>query len=173
LRQATKWQDGSMTSERAAAIADEFVAVNGEVIAFAESCTESQWRTVVPGEEWTVGVVIHHIAEGHTGVQGWLAAMVAGEAVSDTAADIDGNNVVHAESAAEAGIAETIALLQENGRSLERLLRGLSDEDLDRTAPFGPADGQSLPVAALAGATSRHPREHLAHAKEAVSSAPG
>ncbi len=40
-----------MPSERAAALADEFAAANAAAVAFARSCSEDQWRTVVPGED--------------------------------------------------------------------------------------------------------------------------
>ena len=64
--------------------------------------------------------------------------------------------------------AETVALLEENGARLEALLRSLSDEELDRAAPFGPAGGRLLPTGALAAVAARHAREHLAHAREAA-----
>ena len=66
------------------------------------------------------------------------------------------------------GPAETVALLEVNGNLLEEALRVLSDEDLDRTAPFGPAGGRQLPSGDLAAVAARHTREHLAHARDAV-----
>jgi DinB superfamily len=155
-------------SDRAAALADEFAAANDAAIAFAESCSESQWQSVVPGEEWTVGVVLHHVAEGHAQAARWLRSMAAGEGVADTGADIDRHNVTHAEQWAEVSVADTVALLRDNGQRTEALLRALTDEELDRTAPFGPAGGQLFPVAQLAKVASGHPRGHLAHAKEAL-----
>jgi hypothetical protein len=38
-----------MASERAAEIADDFVAANAEVLAFVRSCSEEQWLRTVPG----------------------------------------------------------------------------------------------------------------------------
>ena len=66
------------------------------------------------------------------------------------------------------GPAETVALLEVNGVVLAEALRGLSDEELDRTAPFGPAGGRRLPTVDLAAVAARHTREHLAHARGAV-----
>ena len=157
-----------MPSERAAALADEFAAANDAAIAFAESCSESQWRTVVPGEEWTVGVVLHHVAGGPRPGARWLRFMTAGEGVADTGDDIDRHNVTHAEQWSDVSVADTVALLRDNGQRTEALLRALTDEELDRTAPFGPAGGQLFPVAQLAVVASRHPRGHLAHAQEAL-----
>jgi DinB superfamily len=155
-----------MVSERSTALADDFAAANAEVVAFATSCGEDAWVLRVPGEEWTVGVVVHHIAVGHANALRWLDGMARGDGVSDTAEGIDEANALHARRATGVTQSETVALLQENGARLEALLRSLSDEELDRAAPFGPAGGRALPTGALAAVAARHAREHLAHAQE-------
>jgi hypothetical protein len=157
-----------MPDERAAVFGDDFAAANAEAIAFARSCSEAQWQSVVPGEEWTVGVVVHHIAEGHADVLGWLEAMVQGQAVTETIDDIDGQNVEHAERTSSIGIAETVDLLQANGDRIEAFLRGLTAEQLAQTAPFGPAGGRPLPVSDMAEVPTSHMVDHLAHARRAV-----
>ena len=110
----------------------------------------------VPGEGWSVGVVLHHIAEGHAHGTRWLEGMARGEGVAETAEDIDRVNAAHAVRAEAVGPAETVALLEVNGNLLEEALRVLSDEDLDRTAPFGPAAGRQLPTGDLAAVAARH-----------------
>jgi hypothetical protein len=94
--------------------------------------------------------------------------MSSGQGVPDTAADIDRANAAHAAQAASVGPAETLALLSARGAELEALLRRLDDEELDRTAPFGPAGGQVFASVELAPVAARHTREHLAHARDAV-----
>lgn len=157
-----------MASERASALADDFAAANAEALAFVVGCSASEWGTVVPGEEWTVGVVLHHIAEGHANAAGWLRAMADGVGVPHSAESIDEDNVDHAQRAADVGRVETSALLVENGTRLELLLRGLSDQELDQVAPFGPAGGNALPTSALAAVAAGHVRDHLSHAVAAV-----
>jgi len=159
-----------MHSDRARQLAEDFASVNAEVIAFAVACSPEQWEMVVPGEEWTVGVVVHHIAEGHAQGLRWLELMAEGVEVTDSADDIDRHNVEHAErcKALAVDIAQTVALLEENGARLEALLRELTDDQLEQTAPFGPAGGQPLPTWQLAAVAARHPRGHLVHAREAV-----
>jgi hypothetical protein len=161
-----------MASERAAALADDFAAANTDAVRFARSCTVGEWACAVPGEGWTVGVVLHHIAEGHAQAAHWLEQMAAGAGVAETAEDIDRANAAHAVWARDVGVAETVVLLVANGDRLEAAVRGLSDEELDRTAPFGPAGGRELPTRDLAAVGARHTREHLAHAEEAVSREP-
>jgi len=153
-----------MASERAAALADDFAAANADAVSFARSCTDGEWAVPVPGEGWTVGVVLHHIAEGHANSERWLRAMARGEGVTESADDIDRANAAHALEAEDAGPALTVALLEANGALLEATLRGLSDEQLDRTAPFGPAGGRELPTVDLAAVAAGHTREHLTHA---------
>ena len=157
-----------MVSERANALADDFAAANRDALAFARGCTEREWVLSVPGEGWSVGVVLHHIAEGHAHGTRWLEGMAHGDGVGETAEDIDRVNAAHAIRAEAVGPAETMDLLEANGTLLEEALRGLTDEDLDRTAPFGPAGGRRLPTGNLAAVAARHTREHLAHARDAV-----
>jgi hypothetical protein len=138
------------------------------VLAFVRSCSEEQWLFTVPDEGWTVGVVLHHVAEGHEQGLRWLLAMAQGDGVADTAEGIDRVNAAHARRAVGIGPAETLALLESNGAELESALREFSEEELDRRASFGPAGGRELPTVDLAVVSARHAREHLAHARAAV-----
>jgi hypothetical protein len=160
-----------MASERAAALADEFAAANAEAVAFAQSCPADRWARTVPGEGWTVGVVMHHIAESHENSRRWVEEMARGHGVPESADMIDEANAAHAVRAAAATPAETATLLEDAGAALEAVLRGCSDEELDRTAPFGPAGGRMFPTAELAAVPARHTREHLAHARAAAGEA--
>jgi hypothetical protein len=155
-------------SERAAALADGFDAASQEAIEFARGLSDAQWGVVVPGEDWTVGVVLHHIAEGMLNGSGWLASMCQGKPVTSTVETIDEANVDHAARAADIGPDETVALLINNSALVAEQLRGLSDEQLDTVAPFGPAGGRELPAQAMAEASIGHVRGHLAHAKAAA-----
>jgi len=157
-----------MASERSVGLADDFARANAEAVAFARGCSDEQWALTVPGEGWTLGVVVHHIAEGHGHGVRWLGQMASGEGVTDTAESIDKENAAHAVRAESAERDETVALLRVNGSQLEEVLRGLSDEELDRAAPFGPAGGRSLRTEDLAAVPARHTREHLSHAQGAV-----
>ena len=161
-----------MASERAAALADDFAAANADALRFTRSCSETEWALTVPGEGWTVGVVLHHIAEGHAHGARWVREMATGEGVTESAADIDRANAAHAVREEAVGRAETVTLLELNGGRLEAVLRALSDQELDRTAPFGPAGGTALPAADLAAVAARHTREHLAHVAKAVGQEP-
>jgi len=98
----------------------------------------------------------------------WLQDMTSGEGVAETAEDIDRDNAAHAVRMEAVGRDETLALLEQNGAQLQSFLQALSDDELDRTAPFGPAGGRAFSVEALAGVGARHTREHLRHARDAL-----
>lgn len=157
-----------MGSDRSAELADEFARANEEALAFTNSCSDRQWMVPVPGEGWTVGVVLHHIAESHAHGLQWVQEMASGRGVRDSAEDIDRENAAHAVRAQDVGRGETADLLLANGSRLEEALRRLSDEELDRQASFGPAGGRLFPTEQLAAVAARHTREHLAHAQGAV-----
>ena len=157
-----------MGSERAAALAADFAAANEEALHFTGSCSDAEWTLLVPEEGWTVGVVLHHIAEGHGLQLRWVRSMIRGEGVPESAEDIDRANAAHAVRAGSAGQVETAVLLANNGALMEQALRALSDEDLAREAPFGPAGGREFPTGDLAAVAARHTRDHLASAKAAV-----
>ena len=112
-------------SERAAALGEDFGRANAEAVVFARSCGADAWARPVPGEGWTVGVVLHHIAESHGNSRRWLEEMARGDGVAETAAI-----PAHAERAASVTPAETVSLLREGGSRLEALLRAFGDEDL-------------------------------------------
>ena len=140
-----------MPSERAAALADEFAAANDAAIALAESCSESQWRTVVPGEEWTVGVVLHHVAEGHAQGARWLRSMAAGDGVADTGDDIDRHNVTHAEQWSDVSVADTVALLRDNGTADRSTPAGVDRRGIGPDRPVRTGRGSAVSGGATGG----------------------
>jgi hypothetical protein len=155
------------TAER---IAADFEEANEDAIAFAEACSDAQWRCMVAGEGWTVGVVLHHIATGHRQMLGWLGHAGRGEVIAKTAEEIDDDNARHAREFADVGRAETVEELRREGAGLARVIRGLGDDALARSVPFGPADGRAVTTEDLASVSARHCRTHLGDARAAVES---
>ena len=151
--------------------ADELEGANAELISFAESCSEDQWRMIVPGENWSVGTLVHHCALGHATASSWIREMIETGAVSTTAEELDASNARHAADFANPAITETVDLLRRNGTAAAGVLRSLSDEELEREAAFGPAGGRIFKVESFAGMFSRHPISHLANARAAIATA--
>ncbi|HXQ59624.1 MAG TPA: DinB family protein [Acidimicrobiales bacterium] len=157
----------------AAGLADDLEAANDEAIAFADGCSDAQWSTMVRGEEWPVGVVLHHIATGHEQMLRWLGLARRGEEILTTAADIDADNARHARDNAGVSRPETVEALRRNGAALARVIRSLDADELARSVPFGPADAMAVTTQALAAVSARHCRTHLAVARGSLEPAPG
>ncbi|HEV8065692.1 MAG TPA: DinB family protein [Acidimicrobiales bacterium] len=145
----------------------DFEAANEAAVEFVKSCSAEEWATNVPGEDWSVGVVIHHFADSYPILCQWIEDTVAGTGVSaDT--DMDSINAKHAVDWASVTPEETADLLEINGASTAAVIISLEASDLEKTAPFGPADGQEMSVERMAALPAIHCRLHLGHAKEAI-----
>jgi hypothetical protein len=161
---------GSPNAE-AEQIAGDFEEENEDVIVFAGRCTDGQWSAMVAGEDWPVGVVLHHIAIGHQQMLGWLDLARRGEEIAKTAAEIDADNARHAHDFAGVTRSETVEGLRRHGDALALFIRSLDAEELATSVAFGPAEGMEVTTQALAAVSARHCRTHLADAREAVESA--
>ncbi|HEY7833280.1 MAG TPA: DinB family protein [Ktedonobacterales bacterium] len=153
-----------MSSERAQALADQFAAAKNEMIATLEELSESQWQTKVTGEDRPVAVVAHHVAGALRAVSGWVRAVATGQQLPDTLTHefIDQTNAVHAEKHPSPTQAEVLDLMRSNGAAAEAMIRGFSDEELDRTGS-APLFGEQ-PLAArtvIRHVLTKHITDHL------------
>jgi len=151
-------------------MAGELAAANDEAIAFVESCTDDQWATMVSGENWPVGVVMHHIAVGHLQMLDWLGRARRGEEITKTASEIDDDNARHAHDFAGVTRDETVEELRRHGAALARCIRGFSAEEFATSVAFGPGDGMAVTAEQLAPVSIRHCRGHLDDARGALES---
>jgi hypothetical protein len=150
--------------------AAELTAVNDEAIAFVDGCKDEQWTTSVAGENWPVGVVLHHIAVSHLLMIDWLERARRGEAITVTASEIDADNARHARDFASVGRAQTADDLRRHGAALARCMAGLSADELATSVSFGPRDGMVVTTGQLAPNATRHCRGHLDAARGALQS---
>jgi uncharacterized damage-inducible protein DinB len=123
-------------AENGADWASRFEQANREIIAAVEGLSHDQWTTIVPGEDWTVGVVAHHVGYGHTIIAQWAEVLAGGGAIQATSQEIDDENAEHARQFASCTKEETIRYLAERGEVAAQVVRGLSDEQLARPGEF-------------------------------------
>lgn len=147
--------------------AQAMIDANEDLVAFVESCSDDDWGKTCQPERWPVGVVACHVARGHRVVAQWIEEMVGEGGVSLSPDELDEMNAAMAKEVAGVSRDEVIELSRRNVETLAATLRGLSDEDLRVTAPFGPSGGAVLPVDRLAGSRG-HLDGHLASMREAV-----
>ena len=157
-------------SGKAADLAAKLEAANGAVIEAVENSSEAAWQRVTSSEGWSVGVTAHHIAVSHGPVMG-LVELVAtgGEVPPITMEMIHAGNAQHAQEHANCTREEVLEILRRDGRAAADKLRGLSDEQLDRTASMAFAGGAEMSAAQLAEMILiGHPVQHLESIKAAA-----
>ena len=121
-------------SKKANKLAEKFTTFNNEMLAIVENCTDEDWQKVCGGEQWTVGMVAHHVAAGHYSSLDLVKMIVAGETLPPLTMDtIDQMNAQHAQENADCTREEVLGLLRKNGSAFSVYLEGLSEADLVRT----------------------------------------
>jgi hypothetical protein len=159
-------------SERAADLAAKLDSANAAVIAALESCSTEQLGKTCEGEGWPVTVAAHHIAVSHTGIAGLVQLIANGQPLpAITMEMIDAGNAQHAQEFANVSREETLAMLRKEGQAAVEMVRGLTDEQLDRTAPMAFAGGAEWSAAeVIERVLIGHPEMHGASINAAVAS---
>lgn len=149
-------------SERAQELAAQFEQSSRAVIAFAEQCSADDWRLVTEEERWSVGVVCRHIARGFEVHPQLIKQAATGRPmpVGYTWDAIHESNAQQAREWADCTQHETLALLHRYSNEAAAVVRGLSDEQLERTV-MSPLDNVLVSVQQMVEGMTDHPRAHL------------
>ena len=149
-------------SERADALATAFERANDDVIAAVEGCSDDQLRTLCAGEGWSVAVAAHHLARSYPAIAGMVQLVANGQPIPPLTGEVlDAANAEHAREYANVSRNETLQALRREGKAAAESVRGLSDEQLDRSAPMPFAGGQPWSAADLIErGLIGHPLEH-------------
>jgi hypothetical protein len=120
---------------RSEALAKQFEAKAREAAAVLEGLSDADWRKVTEAEQWTVGVTAHHLAGALEPVAGIVTAIVSGQSMGNfTSAMLDEMNARHAKEHANCTRTETKALLEKGAAAAAAVVRGLSDDQLAKSA---------------------------------------
>lgn len=141
--------------------------------AYATELSDAQWRTVVPPDGRTVGVIVHHVAHMYP-IEVQLAQnLAAGRAIEgvtwDAVADI---NAAHAKEYAAVTRTEAVTWLDRNSRAAADAVRRFTDEELDQAAAVS-LNGNA-PLTAqffIEDHALRHSWHHLARIRRALAAA--
>jgi len=158
------------TSQQAQALADRLEAGARALAAFAATLTDAEWRTPVPHDGRTVGVVVHHVASVYP-VEIELAQVLAGgkPVTGVVMDDIHAMNAKHASEHAEVTKAAALELLRANSAVAAVAIRALSDEQLTNAATVSLyADAPLTCQFFLEDHAVRHSYHHLARLKKTV-----
>jgi hypothetical protein len=159
-----------VTSQQAQALADRLEAGARALAAFAATLTDDEWRTPVPHDGRSVGVVVHHVASVYP-VEIELAQVLAGGkpmtgVVMD---DIHAMNAKHAAEYATVTKAAALELLRTNSAAAAAAIRALTDEQLTNAASVSLYSDAPLTCQFfLEDHAVRHSYHHLARLKRTV-----
>lgn len=121
---------------RADELADRLEQGARALTAFANKLTDPQWRTPVPRDGRTIGVIVHHVASVYPLEIQLAQKLAAGQPIIGvTMKDVDVMNAGHAEENREVTPEEALELLARNSAAAADAIRELSDEELAKAAP--------------------------------------
>jgi hypothetical protein len=162
--------DSRPASRRAERLAERIEEGAAKLAAFIKELPEAFWKKPISAtDRRTVGVVVHHVAFVYPIEIEIARAIGSGKAVETAWPDILQLNARHAGDNADVSKAEALELLARNSREAAGAVRAFTDEELDRSAPFGLSYG--APVTAqfvIEDHALRHAWHHLAKIKESV-----
>ena len=140
--------------------------------AFASGLSDAAWRTRLPRDGRTIGVVVHHVASVYP-LEIQLAQILAsGNAVTGvTASVVNEMNAAHARDHDGVTKAAALDLLRRNSAAAADVIRGFRDHDLDRAAPVSLYGNAPLTCQfMLEDHAVRHSFHHLAGLQAALRS---
>jgi hypothetical protein len=138
--------------------------------AFAISLSDAEWRTPVPHDGRTIGVIVHHVASVYP-IEIQLAQIVAtGKPVTGVTMDtIHEMNAAHAAAHANVTKEAALELLRQNSAEAAAAIRALGDEQLAQAAPVSLyADAPLTCQFVLEDHAVRHSYHHLARLRRTV-----
>jgi hypothetical protein len=105
--------------------------------ASVEGLSEAEWQQVCTDDGRTVGVLVHHVASAYPVEMDLVQQLASGQGVVGVTWDmVNQMNAQHAQTHASATREETLDLLRQNSSQAAAVIRGLSDEQLDRASPI-------------------------------------
>ena len=130
---------------RAESLADKFEQAVTGFASTIERIPDDKWNAKGGPEGWTVAGVAQHVSgQFPLEMQYITAAAEAKPLPSYSWDDINGMNESRAEKNSSASKAEVLRELREGAASTASYVRGLSDEQLERTAALALAGGASV-----------------------------
>ena len=157
-------------SRRAESLAARIEEGASGLAAFAERLSDKDWQTKIPKDGRTVGVVVHHVASVYPIEVDLAKAIGSGKPVTEVTWEaVAEMNAKHSNEQAKITKAEALELLRRNSKQAAEAVRGFTDEQLDRAAPFSLSYG--APVTAqfvIEDHALRHSWHHLAKIRGAL-----
>lgn len=151
-------------AKRANLLADRIDAGSQALATLVEGLTEEEWQTLVPGEERTVGVLVHHVASMYPLEINMAGTLAEGQPIEGVTWDaVNHINAQHAHDHKVVGKDETLSLLRQNSKAAADRVRNFTDEQLDNAATVSLYSGAPLTAQFfIEDHAMRHSFHHLA-----------
>ncbi|HKV76430.1 MAG TPA: DinB family protein [Gemmatimonadales bacterium] len=155
--------------QRAEALATRIEQGAAGLANFAESLSDTEWRTKVRDGR-TVGAIVHHVANVYPIEIDLARTIASGKAVAGVTWEVVAElNAKHAEEQAGVTKAAALDLLRRNSKQAAEAVRALSDDELDRAAPFSLSfDAPVTAQFVIEDHALRHSWHHLARIRSAL-----
>jgi hypothetical protein len=139
-----------------------------------KTLTDAQWRTRVPKDGRTIGVIVHHVASVYPLEIELAQKLAAGQPITGvTMKDVDAMNARHSKENSEVTKEEALALLARNSVLAAGAIRMLSDAALANAAPVSLYEDAPLTCQfVLEDHAVRHSYHHLHLITQALQTAP-
>jgi uncharacterized damage-inducible protein DinB len=160
------------TSRRANALAERHEQGARALAEAASGLSDAEWRTPLPKDGRTVGVIVHHVATMYPLEIELAQALAAGKPIAGVTWDaVHEINATHAQEHGTVTKEAALELLRRNSTAAAAAIRALSDEQLDRAAPVSlNADAPLTCQFFLEDHAVRHSYHHLARIRAALNS---
>ncbi len=154
---------------KAEALAKQFEAKAQEATAVLKKLSDADWKKTTGAEKWTVGVTAHHFAGSHEVIANILKTVAAGQAMPHFTMDmLHEMNAKHAKEHAGATKAETIALHEKGAAAAAAVVRGLSDDQLAKSATVLAGMPPMTAEQVITGILINHVEDHLGSIRKTV-----
>ena len=157
-------------NRRAEALAARIEQGAAALAAYAEKLSDEQWRTPLPRDGRTVGVVVHHVASVYPIEVDLARTLAGGKPIAGVTWDgIAEMNANHARDHGTCTQQEAIDLLRRNSKVAADAVRAFTDEELDRAAPVSlNGDAPLTTQFFIEDHALRHSFHHLARIRAAL-----
>ena len=156
--------------QRTSALADQFEQAIAEFATTIEAIPEDKWAAAHGPEGWTVAATAQHVSGQFPLEMEYITAIAEGRPLPAYSwDDINGKNDSRAAKNGAASKADVLRELREGAASAAAYVRGLSDDQLDRTGELALAGGATVNTQALieGGVLIDHVKGHLASIRAA------
>ena len=157
-------------SSRADSLADRIEAGAQALASFVEGLTDEEWKTVVPNDQRSVGVLVHHVASSYQVEVDLARGLASGNPIVGLTEEIlDQINAKHAQDQSSPDQKETIEMLRQNSEMAVDAVRKFTDEELDSAARVSlNADAPLTAQYFIEDHALRHSFHHLVNIKAAL-----